>query len=279
MAIVATLLLLTLQDGDHLLIDEVSETFVKEWTAAEDTRNYKDLLEYYAAAQDPSRSRLGKLAKPDPEVNRWLPAGRVLAAKLASLPPSALEAHEIIARQVLETVLEPHERRKTIERYAYTRAGREALDQMSNVDCDQGRLTEALRGWTRAFEVAPSAETVARLAFAHAARNDGVSLWTLRAMAETKGVKGKVLVGGRTRELYEFMDSLLPAHRAVETALPPLQPLETPTCDIPLGHYDLREDGSYGQLLAVSLPASGVANGKDLIVTSNGLRVTALATG
>jgi tetratricopeptide (TPR) repeat protein len=279
MSILATVLLLAFQDNDHLLIDEVSESFLKQWTIAEEAKNYKDLLEYYAGAQDPTHSRLGKLARPDPEVDRWLPVGRVLAAKLASLPASALEAHEVIAKQVLETVQEPHERRRTVERYAYTRAGREALDQMSNVDCDQGRLTEAIRGWTRAFEVRPSVETVARLAFAHATRSDGVSLANLRAQAEARGIKGELRVEGRKRELFEYIDSLHPAVRGASLPLPAaplLKPAPAPDSEVPLGHYDLKEDGRYGERLAVSLPAAGRAKDRDLVVISNGLRIIAL---
>src|SRR5207244_8309260 len=128
------------------------------------------------------------LAQPDPEVERWIPLKRVLAEKLAALSTAALESHEIIARQVLETVLEPAERRKAIEKYAYTRAGREALDLLSNTDGDRGRMTEAMRGWSQALEVRPGVETVARLAFAHALRKDSVALVTLRSQAEARGI-------------------------------------------------------------------------------------------
>src|SRR5436190_18668219 len=124
MRILATLLLLAVQDNDHLLINEVSDSFNRQWSADEESRNYKELLVLYAVAHDTLK---GKLAKPDPEIDRWIPVGRVLAAKLASLPPSALESHELIAKQVLETALEPAERRKAIEKYAYTQVGREAL--------------------------------------------------------------------------------------------------------------------------------------------------------
>jgi outer membrane protein assembly factor BamB len=275
MSILATLLLLAAQENDHLLINEVSDSFNRQWAADEETHNYKELLVRYAMAHDTMR---GKLAKPDPEVDRWLPLGRVLAAKLASLPASALEAHELIAKQVLETTLEPAERRKAIEKYAYTQIGREALDLMSNEDCDRGRLSDAMRGWSRALEVRPSAETVARLAFALSVRKDGVSLSTLRAQAESRGIKGDVLVEGRKRELYEYIDSLHPAQPPAEAKDSSTKPAAIPTSEIPLGHYDLKEDGRYGERLAVSLPAAGVANGRDLVVVSNGLRVTAVAT-
>jgi len=258
------------QEPDHLHIDEVSETFLKQWATAEESRNSKDLLDLYAVAHD-TLSR--KLARPEPEVERWIPLGRVLAAKLATLPPAALESHEIIARQVFDAVLEPADRRRAIEKYAYTRAGRDALDQMSNIECDRGRMTEALKGWSRALEVRPGVETVARLGFAHSIRKDGVSLAALRAQAETRSIKGQITVEGRQRELYEYLDSLDPA-RKEPAAL--LKPLPGPTCEIPLGHYDLREDGRYGERLAVSLPAMGRAGGKDLIVLCNGLRIIAI---
>ena len=258
------------QDPDHLHIDEVSETFLRQWTAAEESRNAKELLDLYAVAHD-TLSR--KLAKPEPEVDRWIPLNRVLAAKLAALPPTALESHETIARQVLETVLEPADRRRAIEKYAYTRAGRDALDQMSNIECDRGRMTEALKGWSRALEVRPGVETVARIAFGHSMRKDGVSLAALRAQAETRSIKGEITVEGRKRELYEYLDSLSPARL---DAPPLLKPAAGPTCEIPLGHYDLREDGRYGERLAVSLPALGRSGDKDLIVFSNGLRIIAI---
>jgi outer membrane protein assembly factor BamB len=275
MSIFATLLLLAAQDNDHLLINEVSESFNRQWASDEESRNYKELLGLYAVAHDTLK---GKLARPDPEIDRWIPIGRVLAAKLASLPPSALEAHEIVARQVLETTLEPGERRKAIEKYAYTQVGREALDLMANGDCDQGRLDAAMRGWSRALEVRPTVETVARLALAHSVRKDGVSLSTLRAQAEARGIRGEILVEGRKRELFEYIDSLQPIRSAAPPKDPPAQPSPAPTSEIPLGHYDLKDDGRYGERMAVSLPAAGFANGKDLVVVSNGLRVTALST-
>jgi len=275
MRILATLLLLAAQDNDHLLINEVSDSFNRQWSADEESRNYKELLVLYAVAHDTLR---GKLAKPDPEVDRWIPVSRVLAAKLASLPQAALESHELIARQVLETALEPAERRKAIEKYAYTQVGREALDLVANGDCDQGRVSDAMRGWSRALEVRPSVETVARLAFAHSVRKDGVSLATLRAQAEARGIKGEILVEGRRRELFEYIDSLQPGRRSAELKDPIFKPAPAPTSELPLGHYDLKDDGRYGERLAVSLPAAGSANGKDLVVVSNGLRVTAIAT-
>jgi len=258
------------QEQDHLHIDEISENFLRQWTAAEESRNAKELLDLYAVAHD---TLARKLARPEPEVDRWIPLGRVLAAKLAALPGAALESHEIIARQVLEAVLEPAERRRAIEKYAYTRAGRDALDQTSNIECDRGRMTEALKGWSRALEVRPGVETVARLAFAHSMRKDGVSLAALRAQAETRSIKGEITVEGRKRELYEYLDSLNPAR--VETGAL-LKPAPGPTCEVPLGHYDLRDDGRYGERLAVSLPAVGRAGDKDLIVLSNGLRIIAV---
>lgn len=281
MRTLATLLFLALsvgplrgaQEQDHLHIDEVSESFLRQWAAAEESRNTKELLTLYAVAHD-TLSR--KLARPDPEVERWIPLGRVLAAKLAALPEAALESHEIIARQVLETVLEPADRRRAIEKYAYTRAGRDALDLQSNSECDRGRMSEAMKGWSRALEVRPGIETVARLAFAHSIRKDGVSLASLRSQAESRSIKGEITVEGRKRELYEYLDSLDPARRAEAPAGAAAAP--GPTCEIPLGHYDFKpsEDGRFGERLAVSLAAAGRSGGKDLVVISNGLRILAI---
>src|SRR5262245_52564422 len=278
MRTLATLLFVTLsvgplraaQDPDHLHIDEISESFLRQWAAAEESRNFKELLDLYAVACDTLSK---KLARPEPEVDRWIPLGRVLAAKLATLPAAALESHEIIARQVLETVLEPAERRRAMEKYAYTRSGRDALDLFSNIECDRGRMTEAMKGWSRTLEVRPGVETVARLAFAHSLRKDGVSLAALRAQAETRSIKGELIVDGKKRELYEYLDSLNPAR----TEPPPLlKPATGPTCEVPLGHYDLRDDGRYGERLAVSLPAAGRVGSRDLIVLCNGLRIIAI---
>jgi hypothetical protein len=259
------------QESDHIHNkDQVSERFLKQWAAAEESRNTKELLDLYAVAHD----TLGRaLAQPDPEVDRWIPLRRLLASKLAALPPAALEHHEAIARQVLETVLEPAERRKAIDKYAYTRAGREALDHLSNSECDRGRLMEAMRGWSQVFEVRPGVETVARLALAHSMRKDGVSLATLRLQAEAKGIKGEITVEGKKRELYEYLASLMPP---ASPSVAMLKPSRTPTCEVPLGHYDLRDDGRYGEQLAVSLPAAGRTGDKDLVVISNGLRVIAI---
>jgi hypothetical protein len=270
MQILAAVLLLACQDNDHLLISEVEEGLLRKWSDAEAKHDFNELMGLYAMAYE---TKHDLMARPDPAVDRWIPICRVLAAKLASLPPSAMEAHEIIARQELDTVLEPAKRRKAIEKYAYTNAGREALDQMANADCDAGRLMPAMRGWSRALEVRPSVETAARLALAHSLLRDGVSLSTLRAQAEGRGLKGEITVEGRRRELFEFIDSL---HPTAPPAPPLLQPSAGPTTEVPLGHYDLKEDGRYGERLAVSIPAAGRSNGKDLIVISNGLRVIAI---
>jgi PQQ-like domain len=256
-------------DADHLIIDEVSDSFQKQWAAAEESRNAKELLGLYALAHDTFGD---KLIQPDPTVGRWIPLRRALAPKLAALPESSLESHEIIARQVLETTLEPAERRKAIEKYAYTRAGREALDLQSNSECDRGRMTDAMRGWSRALEVRPGVDTVARLALAHSVRKDGVSLTMLRFQAEARSIRGELSVGGKKRELLEYIDSLVPAAGAA----PLPQPAAVPSSEIPLGHYELREDGRFGERLAVSLPAVGRSGGKELVVICNGLRITAL---
>src|SRR5947207_15571566 len=103
MAMLATLLLLFAAqdfdrfdpDADHLLIDEVSDSFQKQSVAAEDSRNVKELLSLYAVAHDTIGS---KLVQPDPKVGRWIPLRRVLTAKIASLPDASLESEEIIAR-------------------------------------------------------------------------------------------------------------------------------------------------------------------------------------
>src|SRR5439155_4107372 len=72
------------QDADHVHNkDEISESFLRQWAAAEESRNTKELLDLYGVAHD----TLGRaLAQPDPEVERWIPLKRVLAAKLAALP-------------------------------------------------------------------------------------------------------------------------------------------------------------------------------------------------
>jgi outer membrane protein assembly factor BamB len=280
MSIVAALLLLALQDtdqNDHILIrDEVTESFNRRWADAEEERNYKELLALCGMAY----SSMGdKLARPDPTVSRWIPLTRVLAARLATLPPASLEAHEIVAKQELDDTRASGRRRKAIEKYLYTEAGRGALEQQANVDCDQGRIGDAMRGWSRALEVRPSAETVARFALAHAMRDDGVALATLKATVKARGLKGQVVVAGRSVELDDYLDSLVPGRPRGEPAAPLLKPAPAPTNEILLGHYDLREDGRYGDHLAVSLPAAGTANGKELVLVSNGLRVTAVSVG
>jgi hypothetical protein len=129
-----------------------------------------------------------------------------------------------------------------------------------------------MRGWSRALEVRPGVDTVARLALAHSLRKDGVSLATLRLQAEARSIRGNLSVEGKKRELFEYIDSLVPAAGAA----PLLQPAAVPSCEVPLGHYDLREDGRFGERLAVSLPAVGRSGNKELVVICNGLRITAL---
>lgn len=260
---------LAAQDTDSLHIDEVSESFQRQWAAAEESNNTKDLLDLYTVAYDTLR---GKLARPDLEVDRWIPLGRVLAAKLATLPPATLEAHEVIARQVLENQLVPVERRKAAEKYAYTQAGREAIDLLCNLDCDHGDLGTAIKGWSRAIEVRPEAETLARLAFAHALRKDRLSLAALRTWAESHALKGEVTVEGKKREVYEYLDTLsrpVPAQDRI--------PVSTPTCEVSMGHYDLQpDDGRYGEHQAVLLPGLGSSGTKELVVLSTGRRVIAV---
>src|SRR5436305_13456298 len=110
MRYLAIVLLLACQDNDHLQIKEVEEGLLRKWSAAEAKGDFNQLMGLYAMVYNTEQHDL--LARPDPEVDRWIPVCRVLAAKLVSLPPAALEAHEVIARQELDTVLEPAARRK-----------------------------------------------------------------------------------------------------------------------------------------------------------------------
>ncbi|HLF93021.1 MAG TPA: hypothetical protein VJB14_06145, partial [Planctomycetota bacterium] len=136
------------QDEDRLSIDTISDEFQRRWTRAEEEKDWPEILKLYEGAVDRAPRRL---AQPDPDVRRWLRMSAVLGDRLATiLPEKARESREILAEQLLDTLSDPDARAKVIEKYGYTRAGRRAIELAANQEYDDGRLRDAIRGWSRA---------------------------------------------------------------------------------------------------------------------------------
>lgn len=258
------------QEEDRLHVKQAEDSFQRRWAAAEEAGDWKVRVDLHAYACD----RLADcLAQPDPAGARWIALPRLLAAKLSQMPPAARETHETVARQLLETLQERAARRSVIEKYAWTTAGLDALEAWANEDFDQGRIREAVRGWTRSLETRYSPDLVARLAYAHAAAGDRQALAALAGLAEKNAWKGEVSIAGRKRPLGEFLSGLRPA------AAPVLRPAAAPypTGELPLGAYDLKGDGNaYGRGFGLSIPAGARLDGREHVVLTNGTRAIAL---
>lgn len=272
-----------LQDEDRLSIDSITEDFQHRWDKAESEKDWPELLKLFDGAVERYPRQL---AQPDPEVRRWLRMPAVLGDRLASvLPEKHREDREIVAQQLLDSVQDRTLQARIVDKYGYTRAGRRAIELAANADYDEGRLRDAVRGWSRALSLRLSPELVARLGNAHAASGDQAALAALRAQAEKANCRGAVTVGGRRCELQEFLAGLQKTAAPAADAAAPLQkprPPALPSTEISLGFYDLKTDGgSLGRRDGSSKewgmrPGIVTADGRDRVLLTNGLRVISL---
>lgn len=252
-------------DTDRLYIEQASREFLKRWQDAEGSSDWKTLVELHAYALEHLPR---KLMRPDPAENRWVPMPRALARKLTVMPRADLAPWEHLARQALATARDRAERQAAIDRYAWTLAAHQALMGLGNTDFDEGRTAEAIRTWTRAFEFRPAPELAARIALAHAALGNSAALERIRA----RSLEGALEVGGRRFDLQDYLESLRPA----PAPSPLLRAGSPPTNDLFLGRYDFRlDEGTYGRSYT-SIPAWARRGSRDVVVFTNGIRVTAL---
>ena len=266
------------QDEDRISVETVSEDFQRRWKKAEDEKDWIELLKLYEGGVE----RMARhLIQPDPDVRRWLPMPVVLGDRLASvLPESARESREILAQQLLETIQDREGRAKVVEKYGYTRAGRRAIELAANQDYDEGRLRDAIRGWSRAGGLRLTPELAARLAHAHAAAGDQAALAALRTQAERLGCKGEIVVGGRKRDLHDFLAFLQTSAGA--PAPPPAALLRPraptpPSTEISLGTYDLKSDGgNFGRGIGNMRPALAAVGEREWLLVTNGLKILAI---
>ncbi len=273
LALLALLSAPSQEDGDRLYIDQAPEEFLKRWDTAALARDWRKLLELHTVAHESFPTRL---ARPDPEGRRWLRLPAVLNLRLSALemPDSARETYEAVARDLVATLQDAEARRRAAERYAFTRTGLSALEALGAQDFDEGRLREAIRAWSRALEIAPSPELVARLANAHAASGDFPALSALKARARLENWKGQVSVKGRPSSLGDFLDSIAP---------PPAGPLQKPAaapqalCEVPLGRHEFRnEGGTWVRNSPWSVPAAGRNGEREIVIVTNGTKVSAI---
>jgi hypothetical protein len=260
------------QDDERLDVDVLPEEFERKWAAAEKALEWKSLFELYLAAlEQPS----GRLARPDREASRWVGLPWSLARRLADMPDAPREPYETLAAELLRGTADEAGRRKIIDRFAFTRAAQSALEALANEAFDEGRTLAALRDWSRALEVRSTPDLVARLAHAHATGGDRTALAALLGRAAEAGWKGEVSVGGRRRELRDFLAGL----RTPEDAAPLRRPSRppAPTNEIPLGRFDFKNDGNtFGRGVGTSWPAWGRHGGRELVVVTNGLKAVAI---
>jgi outer membrane protein assembly factor BamB len=274
-------LLGSVQEDERRYVDEATDEFQRRWAAAESLRDWGQLLEMLAHERE---RRPHWLCQPEPDVARWIPLPRALSDRLFELlPDAAREAHETVAREVLEAVQERALRRTILERYAYTRVARQAREAMANRDFDEARVLEAIRGWTQALETKPGLELVARLGHAYRSMGDTTALTALRAQAERQGWKGEIRVGSQRVELREYLASLQPLSPASPSSPISEAPFlrgsrpGAPSSEVRLGYFDFRnEEGGSGRGLALSVPAAGRVGGQELVLLTSGNRILAL---
>jgi outer membrane protein assembly factor BamB len=258
----------SLQEEDRVAFDQVTEDFERRWAAAWEALDWKALFDLHAYAAEHAA---GRLAQPDPEDPRWLPLPRVLAARLAAMPDATREPYELVTRQLLETAPRPEDRERLLEKYGFTRAAFEERAASAARNYDAGRVAEALAEWTRALETRFSPEIAARLARAHAAREDRLGLDALRARAAREGWEGVLRVAGLRRDLREYLESLRVPDPAPANEGPP------PTPEIALGRYALPESvPSLGRRRAFAAPAHTLRAGAEYVLVGDGLTVVAL---
>lgn len=261
----------SLQEEDRILIDQVTEDLERRWTAAWEAQDWRTLFDLHAYAVEHAP---GRLARPDPEEPRWLPLPRVLAARLSAMPEAAREPYEIVTRQLLETALDPEDRRRLLEKYGFTRAAFEERAASAARNYDAGRGSQAILEWMRCLETRFSPEIAARLAHAHAARGDRLGLDALRARAGREGWSGALRVAGTRRDLREYLESLDVPVSDPAPAGPP------PTSEIVLGRYAFPESvPSLGRRRAFAAPVYTRLNGQEYVLVGDGLTVAAIDPG
>lgn len=272
MSFVAALLCsaLALQDEERLRVDEEDENFMRHWAAALAEGDGRRLLTLF---DDAHKKKGAKLFRSDPDVPLWIPLPRALAPRLAALPEKIRAPWETVAFEALENVRDPERRRELAETWAATRAGRDTLGALANEDFDRGDLIAAVRAWTRLLEVEPTPELALRLARAHALRGDAAAVADLAVRAKAGGWSGAVRVGARRLPLAEALAALPCAAPAAAVAKG-----AAPTAELPIGRLELKADGNaYGSRQhAAMIPAVGVVDGRELVVYTNGIRVTAV---
>jgi outer membrane protein assembly factor BamB len=252
------------QEEDRIHVEQPPVEFVKRWEELQEARRWGDLVELYEMAREKYRDKLCPASAGDV---RFLPLLQVLAGRLAAMPEESLAVHETAAQDALGSAADPAARGRTIERFAFTRAAHDALVTRANRDFDEGHVADALRAWTRALEARPAPELVARIARAQAQVGDAAALGALRFRSE-----GRIVAGGREIPLTDLLENLVSAPTPS-----PRQPRVTPSNEVALGRYDLRlDEGAYARSLAVSVPAAGRVGSEELIVFTNGIRVTAI---
>lgn len=263
------------QEEDRYFIDKAPVEFLKRWSEAEARQDWKGLVELYDGALERYPRRLWQA---DPAEERWVALPRALVPRLAAMPDGTRRPYEMLARQLLEANPGRAAREGVIERYAWTRTAQAASLALAAQAFDEGRPDEAVRRWHRATELSPPAEAVARLAHASVLRGDAAALERLRLQARRRQWKGDLVVAGRTVELGAYLDGLSvppPAPEAPRLDAPPY-----PTPEITLGSYDLRLDhGAFGRKEAAMVPGYARLGGREYVVLTNGIRVTAIDPG
>ncbi len=272
--------------------------FLRRWTAAEDRKDWKQLLDLHTFARERHARRLclpGFSVKagapagepspiPAPADARWVPLHRELSRRLAAMPEDERRRYEALCRELLESAPDRAARLRVIEDYAWTLAAHHARVALANEDFDAGRLLDALRGWTIEFEARASPALAARIAHARALSGDALALAALRTQVDALGFDGGLVVAGRPRAVPDYLDSIALSRREPDAPEPRIlalpRPIAAPTNEIALGSYDFRLDGgTFSRAAATSLPAYARHDGKEYAVITNGVRVTAIDPG
>ncbi|HZL72456.1 MAG TPA: PQQ-binding-like beta-propeller repeat protein, partial [Planctomycetota bacterium] len=293
------------QEDDPVYVDEIKKDFLDKVERCRNQADWKGLFDLQTQAALPKNiHKLVRIPGNDP---RYVGLIEHLNRKFADLPPEALAYYrgqfDGAARREFERAKAAMDRaalEKLVETWFYSTRSDEALDLLANRHVEEGRWGMAIHCWSRLLYHYPDSEvpravTAARLARAAVASSHESALEGVRRFAREKELGGDVIVGDGPVSLESYLQSL----KVEPAASSPATSAREPSIARPEGPESLRLLGVRPEIRRWSqdltstpdaaqrrgagattdypfLPAYAVLDGHEMVVFTNGQRVTVI---
>ncbi|HLY08536.1 MAG TPA: PQQ-binding-like beta-propeller repeat protein [Planctomycetota bacterium] len=245
---------------ESIYLEKVDRDFLERVKKAEQARDWKSLFDLYGLSL---RKYSQSVVQVSPD--RWTSVHEYFLGRISALPKEAFEYYRFQndgkARAALDKAHESGRRRdveRVVEEYFFATGSDEVMDGLALQDYDEGKVEEARTWWNRLLRLYPDshlprAVTAARIAHACLISENVGALEDLRRFLAASKIDGAVTIGGRSRPLSEYLQSLAIPLRplAVRPTKMPYSPdpeerLRRPTLgvrnDIRRWVYDFAED-------------------------------------